>query len=139
MHDRPGHTYESLARRHLQNPQVLATIFGELLRRRNLRFLRLSHQAFRKHSLSLFLSWFQSFVEVVVVLDPWLFHPRSRLLGASLLPPCLCHQRRRGVVVEAMIWKIVLAAVVVVVRELVEVRELVVQESAAQESAAHLP
>ena len=38
-----------------------------------------------------------------------------------------------------MIWRIVLVAVVVVTQELVEVRELVVQGSAAQESAAHLP
>ena len=38
-----------------------------------------------------------------------------------------------------MIWRVVLVSVVVVTQELVEVRELVVQESAAQASAVPLP
>ena len=38
-----------------------------------------------------------------------------------------------------MIWRVVLVSVVVVAQELFEVRELVVQESAVQVSAAPLP
>jgi len=47
----------------------------------------------------LFPSWFQSFVEASAVSD---LRPLILLQAASLLPTCLCHQRPREVVVEAL-------------------------------------
>ena len=76
------------------NQLVLATIFGELPRRRKQWFLRLSHQAFRKHRLLLPRCSGQSFVEVVV--------ESARLSSRGpveyVFPTYPCHRCPRGVV-----------------------------------------
>ena len=89
-------------------------------------FLRLSHQAFRKHRLSLFLDRaVQSFVEGVVALDSWSLRPLSQVLGAFSPLACPCLQRQREVVVVALVVVVVVVSrlVVVVVQERKSVQE----------------
>ena len=114
MHGRLGHTCENPARRHLQNLQVQATIFGELPHRRKLASLRLSHQAFRKHRQSQLRCPVQSFAVVVVVWDSSSRRLHRRVLVEVVLPTCLYLRCRREVVVVAVIWKVVSVVVVVV-------------------------
>jgi hypothetical protein len=81
------------------NQLVLATIFGELPRRRKQWFLRLSHQAFRKHRLLLPRCSVQSFVEVVVVPA----RSSSRVPVEYAFPTFPCHRCQREVVSVASV------------------------------------
>ena len=84
MHDRPDHIDGLLSRRRVRSQSVQAMISEELLHRRNFRFLRLSHQAFRKRSL--FLSEVPFSFGAFNVRDP---PPSNLLQDVSLLPTSL--------------------------------------------------